>query len=168
MQRLIKKASIIIPYAEKLSFPIGSPSLRRDNQKLLTLIEAVTLLYQYQRKTFTKDGRLYVVSTISDYKAAYSVFKHAFRHTSMLNHSVAGELLNIVSRLDKKTFTRKDVARFSGWPDYKVRDNIRYLEEAGLVSIIQKPKGKEALYCLKSRLCLTDPERLEEYATSTS
>lgn len=168
IQKMIKKIPVIIPYAERLSFPANSPSLRRDNQKLLTLIEAVALMHQYQRRKIKKDSDVYIESAIADYRIAYDVFSHSFRHSLIPRHSVAGELLSIIARLGKNTFTRKDIASFCSWPDYKVRDNIRYLENAGRLQVIYSHKGKETLYRLQDRVELVRPDELKKAHTSTT
>jgi len=162
LQKSIASYPIIIPYAEKLTFPSQNPASRRGNQKLLTLIEAVTLLHQYQREKVTRKGITYLVSSIKDYEIAHRLFKHSYDRTSVTSHPKAGLLLNCISSMQKEVFTRKDIASFSSWPDYAVRDNIRYLEDAGLVEIIQKEKGKEVIYRLNGNFNLTEPESLEE------
>ena len=162
MQRLLGKEQIIIPYAEKLSFPVNSASQRRDNQKLLTLIEAVTLLYQYQRKKVTKYGLSFIESSIADYETAFSIFKKTYRNTLSISHPKADLLLKNIRSMDISSFTRKDIALYPGWPDYSVRDNIRYLEDQGLLIILQKPRGKEARYSLNSDIKLTDPKTLRK------
>ena len=167
IQRLLKKEQVIIPYAEKLSFPVNAPSLRRDNQKLLTLIEAVTLLYQYQRKRITKHGRPFIESTLYDYEIAYDIFKKAYRDTIFMTHPKAGALLSNIQYMKKDVFTRRDIANTTGWADYAVRDNIRYLEDAGLIGVIEKPRGKEALYRLNGSIKLTEPKELKVKRSST-
>jgi len=161
LQRQLKEARVIIPYAEKLTFPSNAPILRRDNQKLLTLIEAVTLLYQYQRKVFNKEGTVYIESTLEDYKTAFNIFKAAYRNNSILIRPRAYMLYQNIARINKETFTRRDIAIMSGWPAHMVRDNIRYLEDSGLLEIIQKNKGKENLYKLNNAIELIKPEELE-------
>jgi len=168
MQRLLKREQIIIPYAEKLSFPIDNPSSRRDNQKFLTLIEAVTLLYQYQRKRIYKGERSFIESTPKDYEVAFRVFKKSYKNNIIFTHPKAALLLNKIRNMNKEMFSRRDIARFTAWPGYKVRDNIRYLEEAGIVEIVKKCKGKETLYRLNSEIKLTEPEELEEKHSSTT
>lgn len=162
IQRLLKQHQVIIPYAEKLSFPTAAASSRRDNQKFLTLIEAITLLYQYQRKRITKNGLSFVESTPKDYEIAYFLFKNSYRNNLILTHPKANFLLNKITHIDKAAFSRKDIAKYTGWPGYSVRDNIRYLEEAGILEVISKHKGKQTLYRLNNQIELTEPKGLEE------
>lgn len=168
IQRLIKKTQVIIPYAEKLSFPVNLPSLRRDNQKLLTLIEAITLLYQYQRKRINKHGLSFIESTPKDYEIAYNIFKKTYKNTLFMTHPKAATLLKNIQHIQKEIFTRRDIVTLTGWPDYSVRDNVRYLEEQGLLEVIQKPRGKEALYRLNNTAELTNPEEFIKKDSSTT
>jgi len=168
MQKLLKTYPVIIPYAQELSFPVNSPSSRRDNQKLLTLIEAVTLLYQYQRKRLAKNSTTFLISSIRDYSIAYSLFKRSYKSSLILTHPKADMLLKGISGMDKPIFNRKDIADYTGLALYQVRDNIRYLEEAGLIVAVAKSKGKETLYRLNNHINLTKPEELKEYGSSTT
>lgn len=160
LQRLIKPYPVIIPYAEKLTFPVYSSLSRRDNQKLLTLIESVTLLYQYQRRKLTESGITYLISSKEDYKIACTLFRSSYKSSLVFTHQKAHILLNKISGINKTTFTRKDIADYTGLTSYQVRDNIGYLEEANLIEIVSKSKGKETYYRLNSSLNLTKPDRL--------
>lgn len=168
IQRSLKRSFIIIPYAQKLSFPTNTPSSRRDNQKFLTLIEAITLLYQYQRKRITRNGVTFIESTPKDYEIAYGLFTKSYQSTLFLAHPKAALLLSKINKVDKAIFSRKDIACQTHWPWYQIRDNIRYLEEAGILEIISKRKGKETLYRLNDPVELTKPEELEENSSSTT
>jgi len=168
MQSKLKAYPVIIPYAQKLSFPVNSPSSRRDNQKLLTLIEAITLLYQYQRKRLTKNSTTFLISSLEDYTIAYSLFKRSYKSSLILTHPKSDMLLKKISYMAKSTFSRKDIADYTGLAPYQVRDNIKYLEEAGLIEAIAKSRGKETLYKLNNHINLTKPEELKEYGSSTT
>jgi len=167
-QKLLQSYPIVIPYADKLSFPADSPSSRRENQKFLTLIEAVTLLHQYQRKKFTKDNIAYIKSTLQDYRITHRLYKKAYRNNLVFTHPVAQLLLANINKISKTLFTRRDIVNTTGWPPYKVRDNIRYLEETGILKIIKKPKGRELIYKLDTNINLIEPEELEEKYSSTT
>jgi len=167
-QRLLQAYPVVIPYADKLSFPVDSPSSRRENQKFLTLIEAITLLYQYQRQKFTQDNIIYIKSTHRDYRIAFNLYKKAYRNNLVFKHPIAQSLLANINKIKKIVFTRRDIAICSGWPPYKVRDNIRYLEAAGILRIIKKSKGKELVYQLNTQINLIEPEELEVLCSSTT
>ena len=48
-QRLLRPLAVVNPFAEQLTFPDHRTRMRRDHTKYLGLIEAITLLHQYQR-----------------------------------------------------------------------------------------------------------------------
>ena len=52
-QRLLRPLAVVNPYAEQLTFLDDRTRTRRDHAKYLTLIEAITLLHQYQREIRT-------------------------------------------------------------------------------------------------------------------
>ena len=58
-QRLLKPLAVVNPYADRLTFLDEKTRTRRDQQKYLTLIDAIALLHQHQRavKTVTHQGR---------------------------------------------------------------------------------------------------------------
>jgi hypothetical protein len=58
-QRLLEPLTIVNPYAPQLTFVDARTRTRRDHEKYLTLIDAVTLLHQHQRerKTVERGGR---------------------------------------------------------------------------------------------------------------
>lgn len=162
VQRMIKKMVIVIPFADKLTFPVNTLSSRRDHQKFLTLIETVTLLHQYRRKKIERGGVSIIESTSADYEIAFNLFKKTYRDSLFITHNKAGALLKEMGDMDKQVFSRRDIADYTGWPDYRVRDNIRYLEKSGLLEIIQKAKGTETLYKLNNTINLKRVEELEE------
>jgi hypothetical protein len=69
-QRLLAPIPILNHYAPDLTFPIGRTRNRRDHEKYLTLIDAITLLHQHQRPRgqYTIGGRVaeYVAVTFED------------------------------------------------------------------------------------------------------
>ena len=49
-QRLLQPVEVLNPYAPALTFTTGRTRNRRDHEKYLTLIDAIALLHQHQRK----------------------------------------------------------------------------------------------------------------------
>ncbi|MCP5059277.1 MAG: toprim domain-containing protein, partial [bacterium] len=52
-QRLLAPLAVVNPYSERLTFVDDRTRTRRDHEKYLTLIDAITLLHQHQRKIQT-------------------------------------------------------------------------------------------------------------------
>jgi DNA primase len=77
-QRLLRPLTIINPYAVHMTFPEHAHRLRRDHEKYLGLIEAVTLLHQYHReikaRTLQNGVREeYIEVTIEDIETANAI-----------------------------------------------------------------------------------------------
>ena len=86
LQRMLKPVMVEIPYAPDLDFPADSLRTRRDHERFLSLIEAVTFLFQYQREQkeiATPEGEKMtaVLSTVEDYARAYELAREILGFT---------------------------------------------------------------------------------------
>jgi DNA primase len=70
-QRLLESMRVVVPFADKLTFPSAWLRTRRDNERFLCLLEAITFLHQHQRQRGEHRGKPYVVATVDDYRLAY-------------------------------------------------------------------------------------------------
>src|SRR5690606_13752140 len=86
-QRLLRPLVVVNPFAEKLRFPDHTTRTRRDHAKYLTLISAVTLLYQHQRPLKTVDHRGQVLEYIEATKEDVEI-------ATRLAHAVLGRSLD--------------------------------------------------------------------------
>jgi DNA primase len=148
LQRVLKPVLIEIPYAPMLDFPCDSLRTRRDHERFLSLIEAITFLFQYQRKqkeivTPTGEKVIIVVSTLDDYQMAYELAKKVLDTTLDDLKKHARNLLELIKLLvDQKmkeigeiTFTRREIREFCNWPDYQVKNYIGQLEDMEYLKI---------------------------------
>ena len=72
-QRLLKPVDIINPFANELTFTAERTRTRRDHEKYLTLIEAVTLLHQHQRPLEDdEEAGPHIKTTLEDIEIANS------------------------------------------------------------------------------------------------
>ena len=73
-QRLLQPLPVTMPWADRLTFRTDQVRYRRDHAKYLSLIAAIALLHQYQRKQVTRRGResagKSVVATLDDLELA--------------------------------------------------------------------------------------------------
>ena len=69
-QRLLRPLAVVNPYADQLTFLDDRTRTRRDHEKYLTLIDAITLLHQHQRpiKNTTVAGAMveYIEASLAD------------------------------------------------------------------------------------------------------
>ena len=81
-QRMLKPMRVSIPYADMLTFPSEWVRTRRDNERFLSLIEAIAFLHQHQREQgLTAQGKPYVVATVADYRLAYDLAREVLTCT---------------------------------------------------------------------------------------
>lgn len=164
-QRLLKTVQVFNPYAPLLDFPADSLRTRRDHERFLSLIEAVTFLHQYQRprrEIITEAGEKIqcVESTVVDYAVAYRLASDilGFSLDDLKKH--ARDLLDLITDLVRKTsaetgkpeaeitFTRREIREFTGWPDYQIKTYIKQLEDLEYLLIEQIRKGGQFVYRL--------------------
>jgi DNA primase catalytic core len=165
LQRMLKPVMAEIPYAMDLDFPADSLRTRRDHERFLSLIEAVTFLFQYQReqKEITlPDGTKApcITSTVEDYARAYELAREVLGFTFDDLKKHARDLLDLIREMVKKqsqdtgeveedvTFTRREIREYTGWPDYQIKNHIRQLEDYEYLTIEQVRKGGQFEYRL--------------------
>ncbi len=68
-QRLLEPLPVVIPFADKLSFPSSWMRTRRDHARFLNLIEVSAFLHQHQRER--RGGA--IVASVEDYAVAYGL-----------------------------------------------------------------------------------------------
>jgi DNA primase catalytic core len=154
LQRMLKEVAVEIPYAMELDFPADSLRTRRDHERFLSLIEAVTFLFQHQRKQkeiITPEGEKApcVLSEVEDYARAYALAKEILGFTLDDLKKHARELLELITAMVKKlsearkespkelSFTRHQIREYTGWPDHQIKAHIKQLEEMEYLIIDQ-------------------------------
>ncbi len=117
-QRLLKPLAVVNPYADRLTFLDERTRTRRDQQKYLTLIDAIALLHQHQRavKTITHQGRTieYIEVIPADIalanRLAHEVLGRSLDELPPQTRSVLGGLCALVAeRMQAQGLPRSDV-----------------------------------------------------------
>ena len=162
LQRMLRPVMVEIPYAPLLDFPADSLRTRRDHERFLSLIEAVTFLFQYQREQkeiiTPEGGKMTAISaTLDDYARAYELAREILGFTLDDLKKHARELLEQIQAMlgpqSKKAekapeeilFTRRDIREYTGWPDHQIKAYIKQLEEMEyLVVDALKSRGQYA------------------------
>jgi hypothetical protein len=137
---------------------------RRDHMKFLTLIQAITLLYQHQRevKVSDEDGSKleYIEATEADVKLAWELASHVLmrslddvqtqtrRLLLLIDKLVTSECERLeIERLDYR-FTRATVRQFSGWSDSQLKKHLHRLEELEYLALHRGAPGQSFVYAL--------------------
>jgi len=161
-QRLLKPLSVVNPYADRLTFPDSLTRTRRDHMKFLSLIRAVTLLFQRQRpvRTVQCDGKPleYIESTLADVKLAEDLIKQVLGRSLDELPPQTRRLLLLVDDLVKEQceqigmarkdyrFSRRDVRQYTGWSDAQVKRRLHKLEELEYLIVHHGGRGQTIVY----------------------
>jgi hypothetical protein len=171
MQRMLKPLTVTFPDALRFSWPFGRLQMRREQQKFLSLVKAITLLHQYQRKTGTMqriDGSKmeYAQACQADVDLALELGRQVFSRNcddvSPTARTLLAEIVKLVKekwdcrRKDEKSdllmsevpFTRKELREETGWSDTQVRRNADQLVELGYLGRISGRQGSTFRYLL--------------------
>jgi DNA primase catalytic core len=161
-QRLLKPIPVVNPYAGRLTFPDGLTRTRRDHLKFLSLIRAITLLFQHQRSVQTAvcDGQPleYIESTPEDVEMAEELIKHVLgraldelppqtrRLLLLVDDMVRAACERLQMQRSDYRFSRRDVRRHTGWSDAQVKRHLRKLEELEYLIIHHGGRGQTIVY----------------------
>ena len=163
-QRLLRPVQVVIEHLKDHSFPDAMTRTRRDHMKFLTLIQAITLLYQHQRevKVSDEDGSKleYIEATEADVKLAWELASHVLmrslddvqtqtrRLLLLIDKLVTSECERLeIERLDYR-FTRATVRQFSGWSDSQLKKHLHRLEELEYLALHRGAPGQSFVYAL--------------------
>jgi hypothetical protein len=159
-QRLLRPLKIIIPYVDLIEFPASWLRGRRDNDRLLSLIEGIAFLHQHQRPVSCDADTDYLTASIEDYAMAYDLAHQVFAQAgSDLPKPVADFLAQVETLVPQKakeagcapdafTFSRRDIREAVNLPDHLVKRHMRQLEELEYVRVQRASQGGSFRYRL--------------------
>ena len=163
-QRLLEPYPVWNPYVEQLTFTSGRTRTRRDHEKYLTLIDAVTLLHQKQRRIESREiaGRRVeaLVATIEDIatanRLAPEVLGRSLDELPPQTRKLWDAVRNLVTTAtggggDWKhhAFTRRRVCEATGWSLTQTRVHLERLAELEYIAPIGGRNGQRFEYrCL--------------------
>jgi DNA primase catalytic core len=149
-QRLLETLPVVIPFADKLTFPSSWLRTRRDYARFLNLIEVSAFLHQHQRE---RRGRAIVAST-ADYAVAYALAAEVLAETLSDLRKPLREALERVRGLSLKgdgSVSRREIREALAIPDSTVRrwlSDLVELEYLTQVDAGAKGAGKTSRYGL--------------------
>jgi DNA primase catalytic core len=177
-QRLLKALRVVNDFAPYLTFPKGTVRLRREHKKYLALIDAVTFLFQFQRKqgVHEEDGQSveYVEADYPDIDLANRLMVASLRQARDEMNATTRDLLTFIrTMLTKKAagedltelrFTRRELREYTEWSDHPMRECLEKLEKLEYVHAISGSVGKEYVYTLSPdhRLALGTDRSIDE------
>ena len=169
-QRLLAPVRVAIPYTKQLRFPASWTRGRRDHQRLLHLIEAVTFLHQAQReRKRAEDGAEYIEATVDDYAQAYDLARAAFtqaladmpRNARLALTQIRAMVKDTCERMNLSQrdygFRRRDVREYTKLPDHQIKRAMRVLEDLEYVHVRRGGRGGSFIYRLAADPREKDP-----------
>jgi hypothetical protein len=172
MQRILKPLTVTFSRDLKITWPFSRLQMRREQAKFLSLVKAIVILHQYQRKTGTMkraDGSKmeYVQATQRDIDLALELGRHAFARNiddvSPTGRTLLAAVIGLAKekyddkkQLDPKKemllseipFTRKELRERIGWSETQVRRNLDHLVELGYIGRLAGRQGSTFRYVL--------------------
>jgi len=161
-QRLLKPVIVVNPYAMDLTFPTHKVRLRRDNEKYLNLIDAITLLHQYQRphKVCQVDGEPmeYIEVTLEDIalanRLASEVLGKSLDELPQQTRKLLTQMTEWVTAYCQKNkikqqdyrFSRRQVRALCGWSEKQVRVHLGRLVEMEYLLVHGGRRGQSFEY----------------------
>ncbi len=156
-QRLLRSdVDVIIPFAEKLTFPSKDRRARRDFPKLLNLIRVIAFLHQYQRDIRQHGDRQFIEATSADYALAYELARPTFKETlDTLDRRDRLLLDTIVKKVRENAgqdplksveFDRAEVSKWTGRHRNHLVGPLNRLEEGEYLTRVEGGIGKRILY----------------------
>ena len=161
-QRLLQPLAIVNPYAHRLTFLDDRTRTRRDHEKYLTLIDAITLLHQHQRevKTLRRGGRelRYVEVTLSDIalanQLAHEVLGRTLDELPPQTRKLLGLVVSMVQEQctaqqisrGKYRFSRRTVREYTRWGDTQLKIHLGRLTELEYLLIHRGGRGQSFEY----------------------
>ncbi|MGC2465082.1 MAG: toprim domain-containing protein [Candidatus Acidiferrum sp.] len=161
-QRLLKPLAVVNEHVGDLTFPNRMTRTRRDHLKFLTLINAITLLHQYQRplRTDTRNGKTleYIEATAEDVKLAWELASEVLvrsldelqpqtkRLLLLIDEMVSAECARQkIERADFR-FSRRDVRQHTAWGDSVLKKHLHRLEELEYLIVHRGGRGQSFVY----------------------
>ena len=145
-QRLLESLPVVIPYAERLTFPSTWLRTRRDNARFLNLIEASAFLHQHQRER--SNGA--IVASVADYAVAYSLAGEVLIETLGDLRKPLREALARIEAIPTTEggLSRREIREALALPDSTVRGWLTELVELEYLEVESSKggKGNKTLY----------------------
>lgn len=178
-QRLLERLPVWNPWVEQLTFTSERTRTRRDHEKYLCLIDAITLLHQKQREHITlPSGRTALKADLDDIRTANRLAPEVLGRSLDELPPQTRKLWNVIKDMannadddwKRHTFTRRQLRECIGWSVTQVRVHLERLHELEYIiprngrngirfeyGLLIDPKTSDGL----AHIGLIDPSQLE-------
>jgi hypothetical protein len=158
-QRLLRPLGVINPFARRLTFFDDRTRARRDQEKYLTLIDAIALLHQHQRSVQRDGANLeYIEATLDDIAAANRLAGEVLGRCLDEMPPQTRRFLELLWAMVKKAvaekqiaqphfwFSQRDARAFTGWTPMQVKRHLAKLAELEYVLAHRGARGQTFVY----------------------
>jgi DNA primase catalytic core len=139
-QRLLEPAPVVIPFADKLTFPTSWMRTRRDHARFLNLIEVSAFLHQYQRER----RRGAICAAAADYAVAYELSRDVLAETLADVRRPLRDAFRRIQELSLErdgTVSRRQIREALNVPDSTVRRWLAELVELEYLTVAESSRG---------------------------
>lgn len=162
LQRLLQPMRVFNPLALRLTYADDKLTSRRDQDKMLRLIDAVALLRQFQKPIKQHEGVNYIEVDDLDMRIAAELMRdvlaHNFSELSRPGHELLSVLaaMRSVARRDADPaakpapfeFTRREIREHAGWAQARIHRYITELIDLEYVLRQRAHRGLQERYVL--------------------
>jgi len=150
-QRLLEPLPVVIPFADRLTFPSSWMRTRRDHARFLNLIEVSAFLHQHQRER--RAGA--IAASVADYATAYALAGEVLTETLGDLRKPLREALSRIQAMAAAEggVSRREIREALALPDSTVRGWLAELVELEYLEVESSKggKGNKALYRVAGR-----------------
>ncbi|MBO6516841.1 MAG: hypothetical protein JJ975_09860 [Bacteroidia bacterium] len=169
LQRIIKPYRVKNIYANDLELPPFVERKRRTMSIYLGLIEALTLLNQYQRKIEIIDGVEYLITDVNDIKWANRLIEPILLYKSDLLGNASRQFFENLKTWSQEqkieTFSSKEIALGLRAKANTIKSHIRQLRDYGMLQVVSGDRYKQGFtYRIAQR---TEYDQLKKHVEKT-
>jgi Mn-dependent DtxR family transcriptional regulator len=137
-QRLLEPAPVVIPFADRLTFPAAWMRTRRDHARFLNLIEVSAFVHQHQRDR--RGGA--ICAAPADYAVAYELSREVLAETlSDVRKPLRDAFRRIQELSVDGTVSRREIREALNVPDSTVRRWLADLVELEYLAVTEGSRG---------------------------
>ena len=149
-QKLLRRVTIINPFAKYLDFPDALMRTRRDHDRFIDLIACVAFLRQYQKETKENGNLSYIECDLTDYEIAYEIMVNGVLSATMTELPKGAlelyeSLRDMAGTLGKKknlrpneaSFTQREIREHTGYGQSWIKQHLRILVDFEYVVVVK-------------------------------
>ena len=128
---------VVVPFSDRIEFPINDQRTRRDRVKFSTLIKACAYLHEEMRPKVTYRGKEYIIAFPADFYIAKEIGQKVLRETLLSLPKTLERILEVCRELedDDEPITSKTVAAKAGCSIQTASRYLKDLNNIGYLSV---------------------------------